>query len=374
MKVHRRAHMFKASRANLLPALAAVTKAVQRRNTIPILSHVKIETSQNQLTLTSTDLDLQITVKSACDTLQTMAIALPGHLLNDAIRKLPDGADISLTIDNASAQITSGRSRFLIQTLPVDDFPTMDATEVLVSFSLAANIFDDICNKIFFATSTDETRYYLNGIHLHQQDGQLVAVATDGHRLAKISVELEDDISTLPPVIIPRHFWQIAKSTVKDGTPVMVSLSTNKIVISQNDITIVSKLIDGTFPEYQRVIPQKQTDAFIINRAELIAALERVLTISSERARAIRFHFSDNQLTLSTTDLERGEAQDQIDLQEGSSTTNAEMGFNGQYALDILNACGGDKVLFYLHDQTAPGRVEPFEKDDTVFVIMPMRL
>lgn len=366
--------MFKASRANLLPALAAVTKAVQRRNTIPILSHVKIETSQNQLTLTSTDLDLQITVKSACDTLQTMAIALPGHLLNDAIRKLPDGADISLTIDNASAQITSGRSRFLIQTLPVDDFPTMDVTEVLVSFSLAANIFDDICNKIFFATSTDETRYYLNGIHLHQQDGQLVAVATDGHRLAKIAVELEDDISTLPPVIIPRHFWQIAKSTVKDGTPVMVSLSTNKIVISQNDITIVSKLIDGTFPEYQRVIPQKQTDAFIINRAELIAALERALTISSERARAIRFHFADNQLTLSTTDLERGEAQDQIDLQEGSSTTNAEMGFNGQYALDILNACGGDKVLFYLNDQTAPGRVEPFEKDDTVFVIMPMRL
>lgn len=365
--------------AELLPALSAVTKAVQRRNTIPILSNVKFTASGDRLQLAATDLAIQITTSLACETgEENIATTVPARTLEEIVRKLPEKAAIDISHDGSNMLLRSGHSKFTLSTLPVDDMPEFDATnDWACSFALAGNVLEQLNRQVFFAISSDETRYYLNGIFWHaneEQPEKLVSVATDGHSLAELTTPLDAPVPNLPPVIVPRGLWQIVKGFFVSNEPVTISLSDAKVCMEQGETKIVSKLIDGTFPDYQRVVPQDKTNGFIVNRADLLAAIDRVLILSSEKSQATKFSFLDGKVCLRLKDMSQGLAEDEVVLEDGSSETPFEIGFNARFVAAILAACVSDQVVFYLSESGNAARIEEVGNDNAVFVLMPMRI
>ncbi|PRD42354.1 DNA polymerase III subunit beta [Phyllobacterium phragmitis] len=374
--------LFHLPREALLPALAAVNRAVAKRNTIPLLSNVLLSHDDGALTITGTDLDVEIKARVDAEGIAPFqAFTLPSALLHDAMRKLPDGADISFTGDpnGASMTIASGRARFRLAILPASDFPTISAGELSHRFSLSERTFAAIIATTAFAISTEETRYYLNGIHLHQDGEKLAAVATDGHRLALMRLSLPDGGAGMPPIILPRRTVLLLATLLGDKEAIDVALSDNKILFSlPGGVTITSKLVDGTYPDYQRVIPPANANRFKVSIEPLAKALDRVLTLSSDNGRACSFDFGDDALNLIVINPDQGEANDQVDIEriEGEPV---KIGFNSRYCLDMLNAAGGAELIFELGAPGDPSRIIPAGQADgaateTMFVLMPMRI
>jgi DNA polymerase-3 subunit beta len=363
-------------RATLLKSLGHVQSVVERRNTIPILSNVLIEAGADGLRLMATDLDLQVneTVEAQVET--QGATTVSAHTLFDIARKLPEGSQVSLTASDGKMQVVAGRARFNLQTLPRDDFPVIAEGELPTQFELPAATLRQIIDKTRFAISTEETRYYLNGIFLHvSDDGQpvLKAAATDGHRLARVTVPRPDGADGMPDVIIPRKCVAELRKLLDEveGT-VEVSLSATKIRFGLGNAVLTSKLIDGTFPDYSRVIPTGNDKLLKIDPKSFMEGVDRVSTIASEKTRAVKMAVEKDKITLSVTSPENGTASEEVSGDYVSDSM--EIGFNSTYLMDILRQVEGDTVEVHLADAAAPTLIRENDKSPALYVLMPMRV
>jgi DNA polymerase-3 subunit beta len=366
-------------RAALLKALGHVHRVVERRSTIPILSNVLLRGEDGGLRLKATDLDIEVTETIPADVTLAGATTVPAHVIYDIVRKLPDGAQVSLEVSGDATQVVirSGRSRFTLQALPESDFPDLAAGEMPHRFALAPGDLKRLIEKTQFAISTEETRYYLNGIYLHTIDDAgatvLRAVATDGHRLARVQMPAPDGAAGMPGVIVPRKAVAEIQKLVDDaGESVMVELSSAKVRLTFNSVVLTSKLIDGTFPDYQRVIPSGNDKRLVVERDEFARAVDRVSTISSERGRAVKLALVDRRLTLSVNNPDSGSATEEIEVDYDS--TPLDIGFNARYLLDIAGQLEGDTAVFKLADPGSPTVIQDREGAPALYVLMPMRV
>src|SRR3954451_12633869 len=366
-------------RAALLKALGHVHRVVERRNTIPILSNVLLRADEGALRLKATDLDIEVTETIPAEISEAGSTTVPAYVIYDIVRKLSDGAQVSLemTGETGQMQIRSGRSRFMLQDLPESDFPDLAAGDLPHRFTLAAAELKRLIEKTQFAISTEETRYYLNGIYLHAIESSgvpvLRAVATDGHRLARVETPAPAGAAGMPGVIIPRKaVAEIIKLVDDAGEEVEVELSPTKIRLTLGRVVLTSKLIDGTFPDYQRVIPAGNDKQLVVDRGDFAGAVDRVSTISSERGRAVKLALGDRRLTLSVTNPDSGSAVEEIEVDYES--TPLDIGFNARYLLDIAGQLEGDTALFKLADPGSPTLIQDREGASALYVLMPMRV
>ncbi|MCO6051431.1 DNA polymerase III subunit beta [Mesorhizobium sp. RP14(2022)] len=367
-------------RSNLLKALNHVHRVVERRNTIPILSNVLLEAKGGGVDMKATDLDLEITEATLARVDQPGATTVPAHLLYDIVRKLPDGAEVMLKLDEDGNAMTvvAGRSSFRLQCLPQSDFPELSAGSFSHSFSIDGPSLKGLIDKTQFAISTEETRYYLNGIFFHaiESDGKLKlrAVATDGHRLARAEVEAPSGAEGMPGIIIPRKtVGELQKLLDGDAEQTVgVELSETKIRFTIGGIVLTSKLIDGTFPDYQRVIPTQNDKQLVIDRQSFAQAVDRVSTISSERGRAVKLSINDGQLVLAVNNPDSGSATEE--LAADYSAEPIEIGFNARYLLDVAGQLSGSEARFMLADAGSPTLIHDQSDDQALYVLMPMRV
>ncbi|KQM53243.1 MULTISPECIES: DNA polymerase III subunit beta [Sphingomonas] len=366
-------------RATLLKGLSHVQSVVERRNTIPILSNVLIEaTAEGTLKLMATDLDLQINESIAAAVDQPGATTVSAHTLFDIARKLPEGSQVQLAASEGRMSIVAGRARFSLGTLPRDDFPVIAEGELPTQFELPAETLKQIIDKTRFAISTEETRYYLNGIFLHVADGDssnpvLKAAATDGHRLARVTLPRPEGAESMPDVIVPRKcIGELRKLLDEVDGSVGVSLSPTKIRFDLGQAILTSKLIDGTFPDYSRVIPTGNDKILKIDPKSFMEGVDRVSTIATEKTRAVKMALDRDKITLSVTSPENGTAAEEV---PGDYVALPfEIGFNSRYLMDILAQIDGDMVEVHLADAAAPTLIRENDKSPALYVLMPMRV
>ena len=366
-------------RAQLLKSLGHVHRVVERRNTIPILGNVLVRAETARLSLKATDLDLEVTETLAAETATAGSTTVPAHMFYDIVRKLPDGAQIVLEADGDRSvmAIRAGRSRFTLQTLPESDFPDLAAGDMTHSFSLAAADVKRLIDRTQFAISTEETRYYLNGIYLHTAGSAKAAtlrgVATDGHRLAQIDLVLPSGATGMPGVIVPRKTVGEVQRLIEDNeAEVSIELSQGKIRFTLGDVVLTSKLIDGTFPDYGRVIPQNNDKELIVDKKEFEQAVDRVSTVSSERGRAVKLSLSADKMLLAVNNPDSGSATDEIPVSYESEPL--EIGFNSKYLLDIAGQLTTEEAIFRLADSGSPTLIQDSGNADALYVLMPMRV
>ena len=365
-------------RSELIKSLGHVQSVVERRNTIPILSNVKIEAAEGRLTLNATDMDLDMVDSVGANVETPGAITVSAHTLYDIVRKLPEGSQVELNASgDGQMQLSAGRSRFTLSCLPTDEFPVLSGGELPHNFNVTAAELRSLIDRTKFAISTEETRYYLNGIYLHKADRDgvdvLRAVATDGHRLASVEAPLPAGSENMPGVIVPRKaVTELRKLIDESGDEVAISMSESKIRFSFDNAVLTSKLIDGTFPDYQRVIPSGNDKDMEVNCKLFSDAVDRVSAISSEKSRAIKLVLSSGLLALSASSPEHGSAEEEIEVTyEGDLV---EIGFNSAYLLDITRQIEGDTALVSLADGNSPTILREMDDASALYVIMPMRV
>jgi len=361
-------------RATLLKSLSHVQSVVERRNTIPILSNVLIEARDDgSIRLMATDLDLQVDESVPATVTQAGATTVSAHTLFDIVRKLPEGSQVELAAAEGKMQVNAGRARFNLSTLPRDDFPVIAEGELPTRFELPAATLRQIIDKTRFAISSEETRYYLMGIFFHVADDVLKAAATDGHRLARVTVPRPDGAESMPDVIIPKKcVGELRKLLDEVEGSVEVSLSPTKVRFGLGSAVLTSKLIDGTFPDYNRVIPTGNDKLLKLDPKSFSAGVDRVSTIASEKTRAVKMAVDRDKVTLSVTSPENGLAVEEIAADYGSD--GLEIGFNARYLLDILGQIEGDSVEVHLADAAAPTLLRENDKSNALYVLMPMRV
>jgi DNA polymerase-3 subunit beta len=316
---------------------------------------------------------LQVDESVPATVAQPGATTVSAHTLFDIVRKLPEGSPDELTAAEGKMQVIAGRSRFNLSTLPRDDFPVIAEGELPTRFELPAATLRQIIEKTRFAISSEETRYYLMGIFLHVVDDQLRAAATDGHRLARVTVPRPDGAEGMPDVIVPRkavtELYRLLEEL--EGT-VEISLSPTKIRFGLGSAILTSKLIDGTFPDYNRVIPTGNDKLLKLDPKSFSAGVDRVSTIASEKTRAVKMSVDRDKITLSVTSPENGVATEEIPADYGAD--GLEIGFNARYLLDILGEIDGDTVEVHLADAAAPTLLRENDKSNALYVLMPMRV
>jgi len=369
-------------RANLLRCLSHVQSVVERRNTIPILSNVLIEAAgDGTVKVMATDLDLQVVESlSAVSVDSPGAITVSAHLLFDIARKLPDGSQVSLEAADNRMVVKSGRSRFSLPTLPRDDFPMIVEGDLPTSFEISARVLAELIDRTRFAISTEETRYYLNGIFLHVSDEAqpvLKAAATDGHRLARFTLPRPDGAEGMPDVIVPRKALAELRKLLEESldTNVEIDLSASKIRFTlggENGVVLTSKLIDGTFPDYSRVIPTGNDKLLKLDPRSFFEGVDRVATIATEKTRAVKIGLERDKVTLSVTSPDNGTAAEELAAEYGAE--GLEIGFNANYLKDILSQIDGDSVELHLADAGAPTLIRQNDKSQALYVLMPMRV
>jgi len=361
-------------RATLLKSLSHVQSVVERRNTIPILSNVLMEARDDgSLRLMATDLDLQVDESVPANVSQAGATTVSAHTFFDIVRKLPEGSQVELTAAEGKMQVVAGRARFNLSTLPRDDFPVIAEGDLPTRFELPAATLRQVIEKTRFAISSEETRYYLMGIFFHVVDDQMRAAATDGHRLARVTIPKPDGADGMPDVIIPRkavaELYRLLEEV--EGT-VEISLSPTKVRFGLGSAILTSKLIDGTFPDYNRVIPTANDKLLKLDPKSFSQGVDRVSTIASEKTRAVKMAVDRDKVTLSVTSPENGVATEEVPADYGSD--GLEIGFNARYLLDILGEIDGDTVEVHLADAAAPTLLRENDKSNALYVLMPMRV
>jgi DNA polymerase-3 subunit beta len=369
-------------RAKLLRCLSHVQSVVERRNTIPILSNVLIEASADGLVkIMATDLDLQVVESLDAASVETPgAITVSAHLLFDIARKLPDGSQVSLETADNRMTVKAGRSRFSLPTLPRDDFPVIVEGDLPTSFELPARLLAELIDRTRFAISTEETRYYLNGIFLHVSDDDqpvLKAAATDGHRLARFTLPRPEGAEGMPDVIVPRKAVGELRKLLEEALDgnVEIDLSPSKIRFTlggEGGVVLTSKLIDGTFPDYSRVIPTGNDKLLKLDPKSFYEGVDRVATIATEKTRAVKMALENDKVTLSVTSPDNGAAAEEIAADYSSE--GFEIGFNANYLKDILGQIEGDTVELHLADAGAPTLIRQDERSPSLYVLMPMRV
>ena len=365
-------------RAALLRSLNHVQSVVERRNTIPILSNVLMKAEDGVLSLASTDMDLEINESVAANVSEAGATTAPAHTFHDIVRKFPDDSEIEIELNDDKTQMTvkSGRSQFKLSCLSVNDFPDLSQSELPNGFSIQASELRALIDRTKFAMSTEETRYYLNGIYLHAADTDgvkvLRAVSTDGHRLARFEMPLPEGAAEMPGVIIPRKAVGELRKLIEDAADVIqVSLSENKVCFTFDHIVLTSKLIDGTFPDYQRVIPEGNDKIVEVDPRIFTKAIDRVSTISDGKSRALKITLQGKQMILSASSPDAGSATEEMEV---NGDSDIEIGFNARYLLDITSQIEGEGCRLTLADSGSPTIIQDNSDTSALYVLMPLRV
>ena len=366
-------------RGTLLKALAQAQSVVERRNTIPILANVLIEAEGNQASLRATDLDIEVVDRVPAMVERAGATTVSAVMLHEIVRKLPDGALVHLVADASAGRltVTAGRSTFNLATLPKEDFPVMATSEYSSNFSAKAPVLRRLFDKAKFAISTEETRYYLNGVYLHTAKGEdgpvLRCVATDGHRLARIDAPLPAGAEAMPGVIVPRKtVAELRKLLDDDDAEIAVSVSETKVRFATPGVVLTSKVIDGTFPDYSRVIPVNNTKRLEVDASEFAKAVDRVATVSSERSRAVKLTLDEDRLILSVNSPDSGAAEEELAV--AYSDEPLEIGFNAKYLLEIAEQVDRENAVFLFNSAGDPTLMREGNDASAIYVVMPMRV
>ena len=368
-------------RAALLKALGHVQSVVERRTTIPILSNVLLHAEAGRWALSATDMDLEIVERVPARVERDGRTTAPAHTLYDIVRKLREGAQVELEVPGGRNEMTlrSGRSTFTLACLAPEDYPVMSAGELPHNFALSAAELRSLIDRTRFAISTEETRYYLNGIFLHATKNNEVpvvrAVATDGHRLARVEITAPEGAAGMPGIIVPRKTVLELRKLVDEGAAdeeVQIALGEAKIRCAIGEAALTSKLIDGTFPDYDRVIPANNDKVLEVDCKSFAEAVDRVSTISTERSRAVKLAIERGGLVVSATSPENGTAVEELEVRYES--TPIEIGFNSRYLLDITEQIGGEYVQFQMSDAGSPTIVRDGGDASALYVLMPMRV
>jgi DNA polymerase-3 subunit beta len=367
---------FTIDRSSFLKPLGHIYSVVERRNTIPILSNVLIESDASKVSFTATDMDMDIVETVGCIVSSKGKLTVSAHTLYDIVRKLPDGSEIQIELVDLNVEVSAGKSRFILPTLPVDDYPVMTEIEKGNEFSLEAVDLANLIDNTKFAISSEETRYYLNGIYLHVPDiksDKLRAVATDGHRLAQAEVPIPKGAENMPGVILPRKAVGEVRKLIDstDGLVTIIISKTKAKFIFPNSI-LTTKLIDGSFPDYQRVIPKENLNKLVVSNADFSKAIDRVSTVSMEKSRAVKLSLSNNVLLLQVNSHDLGNASEELDVNYTSDPI--DIGFNARYLLDISGQIQGKDIELSLSDSASPALITDPDQEGVIFVLMPMRV
>ena len=366
-------------RGTLLKAVSQAQSVVERRNTIPILANVLIEAEGDSVSFRATDLDIEVVDRATAVVERAGATTVSAVTLHEIVRKLPDGSLVRLADDGASGRLTveAGRSNFTLATLPKEDFPVMATSEYTANFKAKASVLRRLFDKSKFAISTEETRYYLNGVYMHVANGEdgkvLRCVATDGHRLARIDADLPRGAETMPGVIVPRKtVGELRKLLDDDDAQIAVSVSATKVRFATPEITLTSKVIDGTFPDYTRVIPMANPRKLEVDATEFAKAVDRVATVSSERSRAVKLSMDEDRLVLSVNAPDSGAAEEELSV--AYSDERLEIGFNAKYLLEIASQVDRENAVFMFNSSGDPTLMREGSDASAVYVVMPMRV
>lgn len=366
-------------RSALSKALGHVQSVVERRNTIPILSNVLLQAEGGALSLTATDLDIEISEQAPADVAGKGATTVSALTLFEIVKRLPDGAQVRLELsgEEGRLQVSSGRSQFALAVLPEDDFPSLSADDLETRFSMPTSDLRRLLGKSRFAMSQEETRYYLNGVYLHAHtDGDapsLRAAATDGHRLARIDAPLPDGAGAMPGVIVPRKAIAELGRLLEDAEEnVEVAVSSAKIRFGFGAGYLTSKLIDGSFPDYERVIPKGNPNVLRVETTDFAQAVDRVSTVSADRTRSVKLALEADRLRLTVNNPEAGSALEELSVDYGGDPL--EIGFNARYLLDVAQQIDGETATFKLADPSSPTVILDEEDERALYVLMPLRV
>jgi DNA polymerase-3 subunit beta len=365
---------FRISRETILQPLQNVIGVVERRQTLPVLSNVLIVADNNRITMTATDLEVELVADIDTEITEAGEITIPARKLLDICRTLPDSAELDFSVTEDKAQLKSGRSRFSLSTLPATEFPSVDEINPVLDFSLPQSQLRNLIEKTHFSMAQQDVRYYLNGLLLEMQEGVLRSVATDGHRLAMSEQAASISSGDSQQVIVPRKGIQELVRLLNDDedSQAGVQVSNNHIRVQLPGLRFTSKLIDGRFPDYQRVVPQNPELEIISERESLRQALVRTSILSNEKYRGIRLLLTNNLLKIQAHNPEQEEAEEEIEVQYSNS--DMEIGFNVNYILDALNVISAEKVSISLTDANSSCLIQDTEDSSSKYVIMPMRL
>lgn len=363
----------KIDRESLLKPLQLVIGVVERRQTLPILGNVLLRCANNQLSITATDLEIEMVTHLLLPGSQTGETTLPARKFMDICKALPDEAQITINVDGERATIRSGKSRFTLSTLPATEFPNIDNFDFSLEFNIPQNRLKSLIDQTYFAMAQQDVRYYLNGLLLEFSKNQIRAVATDGHRLALCDVQAEIGTSEIQQVIVPRKaVMEISRLLDNSELPVTVQLGSNHIRLSNNEMSFITKLIDGRFPDYQRVVPQGGDKIVHADRNLLRQALSRASILSNEKYRSVRFTLSSGMIQVVANNPEQEIAEEEITVEyEGPGL---EVGFNASYILDALSVLTTEQIQLELTDQNSCCLIRSPDSDACKYVVMPMRL
>ncbi len=363
----------KIDRESLLKPLQQVIGVVERRQTLPILGNVLLKLDNNGFSITATDLEIEMVAYIPFESEKGGEVTLPARKFLDICKALPEKASINIKVKDERVTIKSGKSRFILSTLPASEFPNIDNFAALLEFTLPQRQLKKLIEQTHFAMAQQDVRYYLNGLLLELSDIQIRAVATDGHRLALCDIEVEVGAPELQQIIVPRKaVLELSRLLEESDEVVSLQLGSNHLRVYNSQMSFISKLIDGRFPDYQRVVPQEATKIIFADRTILRQALNRASILSNEKYRSVRFHFSTGSLKVSAHNPEQEEAEEEVVIDyDGPSL---EIGFNASYVLDALAALSGDSARLELSDQNSCCLIRDIESDSSKYVVMPMRL
>ena len=364
---------FQIQREDLLVPLQTIIGAIEKRQTMPALSNVLVKANTNTLSFTATDLEIELVSTLGMVADESGETTLPARKLLDICKALPNESNINISVDTDKALVRSGRSRFSLSTLPANDFPALDKINTVAEFELPQKTLKELIDKTAFAMALQDVRYYLNGLLLEVSSGSIRAIATDGHRLSYCEKETDCDIAEIKQVIVPRKGVQELIRLLEDSDePLTMSLGTNHIRIEVGEIRFTSKLIDGRFPDYNRVIPDDGNNVIHAERDNLRQALVRASILSNEKYRGIRLVASDNILLLQAQNPDQEEAD--VEVEVAYTGDKLEIGFNVNYLLDVLNVTDANRVQAALRDSNSSCLLTYPDLPDCKYVIMPMRL
>ena len=370
------------SKSNFVKSLSFVQNIVESKSTIPILANVLLEAKQGRLNISATDMDITIFDKIKVNNVESEgSTSVPAHTLYNVIKELSDNDPIDLNYDqnNKKLHLISSKSKFVFSCLSKDEFPILSSETFKINFDLKADILREIIDKTYFASSNEETRYYLNGLYIHtaslNNKSYLRVVATDGHRLAQYQINIPPTIAKSNfGVIVPKKLVFELRKLIDDlKENIKIDLSDRKIRFSFNETVIVSKLIDGKFPDYEKVIPKNTSNAFSIDRKKFLESINRISTISSEKSKAIKLNLNKDKITISANNLEEGGSGiEEINIKYNGPTL--DIGFNSSYLKEIINQFTLEEITILFSDSTAPTIIKDSSKLASLYVLMPMRV
>ncbi len=366
--------LIKTQRDTLLAPLQSVSGIVERRHTLPILSNVLLEKKGDRLTLLATDIEIQITTSTECAGGEgDGAVTVGARKMQEILRSLPDTSEVSLVLEDKRLQVRAGKSRFSLQTLPADDFPRMTMSEgETKQFSISQRAFRQLISKTQYSMAAQDVRYYLNGLLLLVEGKELRAVATDGHRLAYASVEIDTDLPRQEMILPRKTVLELNRLLVDTDDLLNITLTPNQVRFSFGSVVLVSKLIDGKFPDYERVVPATLKNHMKVGRQTLMQAMQRAAILTNEKFRGVRVVLGENSLKLIAANAEQEEAVEEIEVDYTGDVI--DVGFNVGYLLDVLNNIHADEIQWSFNDANSSALITLPGNDRFKYVVMPMRI